>query len=245
MAGGIQIEGREAHGNQVWCVIPVYNNARTLREVAVGCRAQMDHVLVVDDGSTDAQVGALLEGTDVTILSHDRNRGKGAAILTATDYVRRHGGTHIITIDADGQHSPNDLSKFLAAIREDGTAIIVGCRGFETENVPRASRFGRRFSNMWIRLETGLELHDTQSGFRAYPVHCLTRLRLRGRRYDFEVEVLTRAAWAGVPVREVDVGVTYAAPGQRVSHFRPVVDNLRISRMHARLVGRRLLPFRH
>ena len=102
--------------SRVWCVIPVYNNALTVRDVAVACRMEIDNVLVVDDGSTDAPVDALLEGVDVTILSHDRNRGKGAAILTATAYVHGCGGTHLVTIDADGQHSPEDVPKFRPAI---------------------------------------------------------------------------------------------------------------------------------
>ena len=230
----------------MWCVIPVYNNAETVRGVAAECRARLDRVLVVDDGSTDAEAATLLDGLDVAAVRHDANRGKGAALLTAARYVEERGGTHMITIDADGQHNPEDLPAFLSAIREDADAIVVGTRDFSQPSVPRSSRFGRAFSNFWLRLETGVALPDTQSGFRAYPLRHLLRLGLRGQRYDFEVEVLARAAWAGLPLRPIDVRVWYPdSHKDRVSAFRPFLDNHRIALMHTRLVLRRLLPWPH
>jgi len=231
---------------RVWCVIPVYNNAGTLREVAEQCRERMDRVLVVDDGSTDAAAATLLDGLDLAVIRHDTNRGKGAALLTAAHHVGDRGGTHMITIDADAQHSPDDLPAFLAAIEEDSDAVIVGSRDFSHPSVPGSSRFGRAFSNFWLRLETGISLPDTQSGFRVYPVRHLLRLGLRGQRYDFEVEALTRAAWAGLPLRSVPVRVWYPDRREdRVSSFRPFVDNHRIALTHTRLVLRRLLPWPH
>jgi glycosyltransferase involved in cell wall biosynthesis len=235
-----------ADAPRVWCVIPVYNNAGTLRAVAEGCRTRIDSVLVVDDGSTDAEASALLDGLDVTVVRHDTNRGKGAALVTAARFVSERDGTHMITIDADGQHDPDDLPAFLTAIGEDTDAVIVGSRDFSHPSVPGSSRFGRAFSNFWLRLETGVSLPDTQSGFRAYPVGHLEQLGLRGRHYDFEAEVLTRAAWAGLPLRAVPVRVWYPERREdRVSSFRPFLDNHRIALTHTRLVLRRLLPWPH
>ncbi|MDT8391709.1 MAG: DUF2062 domain-containing protein [Lentisphaeria bacterium] len=228
---------------KIWCVIPVYNNAGTIRHVTAGCLACCDNVLIVDDGSTDAALKNTLADLPCEILTHDTNRGKGAAIVSALREVKKRGGSHMITIDGDGQHDPADIPVFFDIIAEDPAALIIGCRNFQTENVPRGSRFGRVFSNLWTKIETGLSLRDTQSGFRSYPVDLTMRLSLHGQRYDFEVEVLARAAWGGLPVKEVDVSVRYAP--DRVSSFRPFKSNLIISLMHTRLVGRRLLPWPH
>jgi len=231
--------------DQVWCAVPVYNNAATVRGVATGCRSHLPNVIVVDDGSTDADLRAVFEDTDITVIRHEHNQGKGRAIMTALRHVGAGRGTHLLIVDGDGQHDPADIQKFLPAIRNNPAGIVIGCRDFTTENVPGGSRFGRRFSNFWLRLETGVATRDSQSGFRAYPVELVLRLRLHGRHYDFEAEVLTRAAWAGLSLVDVDVGVHYPPAEERVSHFRPVLDNFRISCIHARLVGRRLVPLPH
>lgn len=223
-------------------MIPVYNDGRTVEGVARKCRNELSHVLVVDDGSTDADVQALFAECDITVLRHERNRGKGRAILTALEYVEKRQGRFMITIDADGQHDPRDLQKFFPLLAEGDTAIVIGSRDFDADNVPKSSSFGRKFGNFWLRVETGVSIDDCQSGFRAYPVEHLSRLKLTGAHFDFEAEVLARASWAGLRLKSVPVGVWYPEPGLRVSRFRPIVDNLRLTRMHARLVGRRLLP---
>jgi glycosyltransferase involved in cell wall biosynthesis len=229
----------------VWCVIPVYNNRETVRRVAEECRAMLPHVLVVDDGSTDADLKALLTGLDVTLLTHEENRGKGEAILTASRHVAAEGGEYMITIDADGQHLPRDIARFLPQLRRDEPAVVIGCRDFNTDNVPRSSRFGRSFANFWLMVETGKLVKDCQSGFRAYPVRYLNKLVFKGAHYDFEAEVLARAAWGGLALTMVDIEVIYPKPEERVSSFKPFLDNLRLTRIHAMLVGRRMLPLRH
>ncbi|MBI4710639.1 MAG: DUF2062 domain-containing protein [Nitrospirae bacterium] len=178
-------------------------------------------------------------------IRHAKNSGKGRALLTAAKYVETRGGTYMITIDADGQHNPRDIEKFIPLLREDDASLIIGCRNFNTENVPDKSRFGRKFANFWLRVETGLYVDDCQSGFRAYPVRYLNHLKLKGAHYDFEAEALAKAAWAGLQLKTVEVDVTYPKPGHRVSSFKPFLDNLRISHTHAMLVGRCLLPLKH
>jgi len=226
-------------------VIPAYNNQATVKSVAMECRSIIPQVVVVDDGSTDADVGTLLSNTGVVVLRHEKNCGKGEAILTALRHVKTQGGRFMITIDADGQHRPRDLEKFIPLLQRDETAIVIGSRRFETDSVPRRSRIGREIGNFWLRIEAGVSIEDCQSGFRAYPVKYLSQLKLSGSRFDFEAEVLARAVWAGLELRTVAVDVWYPEPRLRVSSFRPVVDNLRISCMHARLVRRRLLPLPH
>lgn len=231
--------------DSIWCVIPVYNNAATIKDIALKSRTYLKNVVVIDDGSNDADIQSLLEDVGVTILSHPENMGKGQAILTGLEYVRAQGGRHMITIDADGQHYPHDIAKFISLIQEDETSIIVGCRDFSSSTIPGSSKFGRAFSNFWLRVETGVNLPDTQSGFRAYPVDLVSSIKFRSHHYDFEVEVLTRAVWAGLKLRSVDIDVYYASPEERISHFRPFLDNLRISHVHVGLMGRCLLPWPH
>jgi uncharacterized protein (DUF2062 family) len=222
-------------------VIPVFNHSRTLRDVVSRALKVHPKVMVVDDGSTDGGIETLRD-LDVSMVRHNRNRGKGAAILSAMEEARNFGATHLITIDADGQHDPADLPLFVSEIERSPEAIVVGTRDFAGSAVPLSSRFGRRFSNFWFRVQTGLSIKDTQSGFRAYPLAVLGWLKLREKRYAFEVEVLVKAAWAGVPLREVDISVHYSEATRRLSHFRPFEDNFRLSLLNTRLTVRAMLP---
>lgn len=229
----------------LWAALPVYNNRETLRQVVVDCRAILPHVVVVDDGSTDCDVARLLADLDVTVLTHERNKGKGEAILTASRFVESRGGVYMVTVDTDGQHLPADINNFIPAIDPEEPAIIIGCRDFNTPNVPRSSRFGRAFANFWLLVETGCVVGDCQSGFRAYPVREMNRLTFGGSRYDFEAEVLARGAWAGLGLKTVAIRVIYPKAEERVSSFRPLYDNLWLTHRHALLVLRRLVPLPH
>jgi glycosyltransferase involved in cell wall biosynthesis len=229
---------------RVLALIPVFNHARTLRAVTEGCLRQGLPVLVVDDGSTDPGLEAVA-GLPVQCLRLDRNRGKGAAILAGAAWARAEGFQAILTLDADGQHDPADAPRLLEAGRERWPAIVVGARRMETDHVPFSSRFGRAFSNFWVRLECGRSLSDTQSGYRLYPLEHLVGGRFLTRRYTFEVEVLVRGAWAGLELLSTPVGVYYPPGGQRVSHFRKFRDNLRLSLLHSWLTCRSLLPWPH
>jgi glycosyltransferase involved in cell wall biosynthesis len=225
-------------------VIPVYNHAATLRGVVTEALRVHDAVMVVDDGSTDDVAGAL-QGVEVPLLRHPRNLGKGAAILTAAREARRLFMTHMVTIDADGQHNPQDINRFLPWIRSHPDAVVVGRRDFDHADVPRANRFGREVSNFWLRLQTGRALGDAQSGFRVYPLWVLEGLKLHERRYTFEIEVLVKAAWAGIELIETDIPVYYPPGEERVSHFHLFRDNLRLTRLNARLTLRAMLPWPH
>jgi len=226
----------------VWCVVPVYNNPETVADVVRRCCAVVPNVLVIDDGS-DKPVKDLLGDSPATVIRHETNRGKGEALLTALRQVREQGGAWMITLDADGQHHPEDLSLFFPMLEKKPAAIVVGSRDFDAPNIPKSSRFGRSFSNFWVQLETGIAVQDTQSGFRAYPVELISQLPLHGSFYDFEIEVLVRAAWAGLKLLSVDIHVWYPPKEERISSFHPRRDNLRLTKMHTRLVGRRLIPW--
>lgn len=225
-------------------VIPVYNHAETLRAVAVSALAQGYPVLVLDDGSTD---GSLDKVADLPVVRHRLpvNRGKGSAILEGARLAQSLGYQAILTIDADGQHDPADAGPVLEAAAASWPCIVIGARRMETLNVPRSSLFGRDFSNFWVRLECGQTLPDTQSGYRLYPVEFLESSRFLTRRYTFEIEVLVRGRWAGLPIVSVPVTVYYPPAGERVSHFHKFKDNVRLSCLHTLLVTRSLLPWPH
>lgn len=225
-------------------VIPVFNHGATLRSVVCGVLQYHSAVLVIDDGSTDNCL-ATISDLPVHVLQHKKNLGKGQAILTASQEAERMGKTHIITIDADGQHYPKDIPAFLEAIKKSPQSIIVGSRDFSTGNVPGASKFGRSFSNFWLHVQTGKKLLDVQCGFRAYPVHVFQAITLYEKRYAMEVEVLVKASWAGFPLQDLAISVHYPPPQERISHFKALKDNVQISLLNTRLTARCFLPLPH
>ena len=212
-----------------YCVIiPTYNNSGTLADVVERALKVCPNVVVVNDGSTD-NIEAELCGINVIVISHERNLGKGKALKTGLRYAGMNGYTHAVTIDADGQHFPEDIPALIEVSAEHPESIIVGCRNLTSENMPRQNTFANRFSNFWFRLQTAQKLDDTQSGFRIYPLESLYGMRLVTSRYEAELELLVFAAWHGVSVKGVPVRVWYAPEGERVSHFRPFWDFFRIS----------------
>ncbi len=217
-------------------IVPAYENERTVAAVVRGVLSQGLPALVVDDGSTDRTAEAVKDLAGVVMLRHERNRGKGAALQTGFAAAADLGYTHALTIDADGQHLPGDIPALLAAARAEPRALILGARDLAEAGAGRGARCGRAFSNFWTFVETGLWLDDTQSGLRVYPLAALADLCLDTTGYDFEIEVLVKAAWSGVPVRSVPARARYFQGAERVSHFRPFLDFARISRLNTRLV---------
>lgn len=214
--------------NRYCVIIPTYNNAGTVAEVARRALVVCPNVFVVDDGSTD-DTSAGLKGLDVRVLSHEHNRGKGCALKTGFKAAREAGFTHAVTVDADGQHFPEDIPGMVEASDRNPGDYIIGVRNLTSENMPRQNTFANRFSNFWFRLQTGQRLADTQSGFRIYPLDRLYGLGLLTSRYEAELELMVFAAWHGVRMNGVPVRVWYAPEGERVSHFRPFRDFFRIS----------------
>lgn len=222
-------------------LIPTYDNDGTLRDVVERSRTTGLEVLVVDDGSRDRTREILASIPGLEVLRHERNRGKGAALKSGFQLAEERGYTHAITLDSDGQHYPEDVPLLLAAMRERPAALIVGARDLAAAGAGWGSRFGQRFSNFWTFVETGQHLSDTQSGFRAYPLAAVRALALKNDGFGFEVEVLVKTAWTGVPLASVPIRVFYPPAGKRVSHFRPIADFARISRLNTHLVFLRIV----
>ena len=229
----------------IWAVIPIYNNAATIRDIVERTLKQsLDGVLVIDDGSNDCIVKEKLSGiTKITVLRHERNMGKGKALQTALRYLNERNVTYMISIDGDAQHYPEDIASFLPVLSEDNHSIVIGSRDFSGDHIPKSSNFGRKLSNFWVMVETGRKVDDAQSGFRAYPVKYISQLRCLSSYYNFEIEILVKASWAGIKLKNIPIRVWYPEnPKDRVSSFRPFLDNFRITLINMHLIGLRILP---
>ncbi len=220
----------------VCVIIPTYNNAGTLAGVISDVAAYTQHIIVVNDGSTDNSSHIIHSFPFVQPIEYEKNAGKGIALRKAFRYALEKGYRYAITIDSDGQHFAKDLPVFIDKLQEEKNAIIIGARNMNQASVPGGSSFGNRFSNFWFRVETGIRSPDTQSGYRLYPLAPISRMRFFTRKYEFEIEVLVRAAWKGVKVLSVPVTVYYAPKEERISHFRPFKDFTRISVLNTVLV---------
>ncbi len=209
-------------------IVPVYNNAGTLKDVVQRTLKFCGDVIVVDDGSTDGSSDSL-EDLDVVVVRYEKNRGKGYALKTGFKEAKARGFERAITIDADGQHYPEDIPVFASKAREHPDAILVGSRNLRMENMPGGNTFANKFSNFWFRLQTGVNLPDTQSGFRLYQLNHIGALHFLTYRYEAELELLVFQCWKGVRMRPVGIRVYYPPEGERVTHFRPFRDFFRIS----------------
>ena len=258
-------------------IIPTYNNAGTLADVARRALKQGLPVLVVDDGSTDGTadiLAALLaerevfsfakkkadasentslsaseeaqmergtlsgasailfaeESVPLSIIHHSVNQGKGVALKTGFQEAVRLGYSYAITLDADGQHHPEDIPVLLA--KKGEKTLVVGSRSIRGKD--GGSSFANKFSNFWFTLYTWIKLPDTQTGYRLYPLHKLPSLKLLSARYEAELTLLVFSAWKGLELVPVPVQVEY--PEDRVTHFRPGKDFTRISILNTLLL---------
>jgi len=227
--------------NRFAVVIPVYNHARNVESVVRRVMKLGFPVVVVDDGSTDETAGILRRMRGLLRLRHAVNSGKGAALMTGFEAAAEL-ADWAITIDADGQHLPEETSRLVEASLEGPRGIVVGVRqGMVDRHVPWTSRFGRGFSNFWVHAAGGGKLADSQSGFRVYPLPEVFGLNVKARRFQFEVEVLAKAGWYGLPVKEVAVSVEYHPGAPRISHFRPFIDFCRNTATFSRLIFQRIM----
>ena len=212
-------------------VIPTYNNAGTIVDVVSRTLEQCADVFVVCDGCTDGTDNLLKPFAGrIRLIQLSGNRGKGIALRKGIHAAANHGFAYAITLDADGQHYPEDIPCLLEANRQHPDAVIVGERR-DLDRMPRSgsSRFANRFSNFWFFVQTGIRLKDTQCGYRLYPLLRIPSFAWITARYEAELELLVLSAWRGTPVVNVPLRVFYPEPQERVSHFRPVRDFARIT----------------
>jgi glycosyltransferase involved in cell wall biosynthesis len=230
--------GSQGPDQGIAVVIPVYNHGATVAQVVRQAAQQGFPVIVVDDGSTDGGCGSLEAIPNTRVVRHPHNMGKGAALCTGMRAAAE-SACWAICMDADGQHDPGDMLRLVQAIPPGSRPIVVGKRE-AMQAAPWTSRFGRKFSNFWVWTACGVRVSDSQSGFRVYPLPEVLDLEVRAGRYQYEIEVLAKAAWRGMPILEVPVSVSYSPGGRRISHFRPWMDFMRNSHTFCRLIVRRL-----
>lgn len=226
-------------------IIPTYNNEQTIAKVISDVLEYATQVIVVNDGATDSTTAILKEFEGrADVVSYTPNRGKGIALRTGIRRAQERGFRYAITIDSDGQHFADDLPVFIDKIEQEPDSLIVGARNLNQENMPKKNTFGNKFSNFWFRFQTGINLPDTQSGYRLYPVEKMKGTRYFTSKYEFEIEVMVKAAWRGVNVIPVPIKVFYAEGDKRVTHFRPGKDFTRISILNTYLTILTLLWYK-
>ena len=212
-------------------IVPTFNNAGTIEDIVRRTQVFCSDVFVVLDGCTDDTLSRLevMPAPPRTVVL-ERNSGKGVALKEGFRRAREAGFSYAITIDADGQHYPEDIPLFLEANRRHPCSLIVGNRtGLEKAERSRGSKFANSFSNFWFFIQTLIPLKDTQTGYRLYPIHRLPWMGMITSRYEAELELLVLSAWRGVRIVSQDVRVYYPPKDERVSHFRPVYDFVRIT----------------
>lgn len=218
----------------VAALIPCYREQRHIRDVAARAKAQLDSVLVVDDGSDD-RTSDEARAAGVRVITHERNQGKGAAIKTGLRELVLSGAPWIVILDGDGQHLPEEISRFLAAANETGAEMIVGNRMSDTRAMPLVRKLTNLTMSRLVSLFAGQEIPDSQCGFRMFSRElALAFLDVPTSGFDFESEMLVLAARRGVRIAAAPVSTIY---GDEVSKIHPVRDTIRFLKLLARMRG--------
>jgi glycosyltransferase involved in cell wall biosynthesis len=223
-------------------VIPVYNHPKRIAQVVSQILGHTQHCILVNDGS-DAQCTRLLRqlatqyGSDqITLVEHNHNQGKGAAVMTGMGVAFAAQFTHVLQIDADGQHQLSDIEKFMAIAQHNPTALVCGCPKYDA-SVPKRRLYARYLTHVWVWINTlSFRIKDSMCGFRVYPLKSIVPLyqqRCLSPRMGWDIEIIVRADWERIPIINVPTRVNY--PENGVSHFMAFKDNVLISWMHARL----------
>ena len=210
----------------VCILIPAYNAAKTVREVALETIAQGYPLVVVDDGSTDG-TSRTLEGLPLTLLVHGQNRGKGAALKTGFEWALSQQYDGIVTLDADGQHDPTAIAQLLAEADKKGYDCLLASRHSQFQEMAGLRKFWNRFGVWCMRKRTDFEITDSQSGFRYYSARLLRTVILSKNGYDLEMELLMKCWQAGFSIGSLPVAAR-VADGRATSHYRAVRDTWNI-----------------
>ncbi len=212
--------------------IPAYNEATRLGAVVTHARGQVEEIVVIDDGSTDNTV-AVAEQTGARVLRHPQNRGKGAAIVTGLDYFGRSNAEFAVFLDADGQHDPEEIPKFIEAARAMSADVVIGTRMTETQRMPLVRKLTNQFTS-WITSRLARQtIPDSQCGFRLIRRSVLPHLRLSSRHFETETEMLIQAGRAGHKIVNVPIRTIYGDPA-RASHIHPLRDTIRFFKLTAK-----------
>ncbi len=213
--------------NPVCALIPARNAETSIGEVIDRTKEHLDRVIVVNDGSTD-RTEEIARSRGVEIISLPSNCGKGYALRQGFSLALNNGCNGILTLDADGQHDPEDIPNFLEAHEVDSRAILIGSRMAQADRFPRQRYYSNRTAAFFISKALGQSLEDTQCGFRLYPAETLRAIRLTTSHFQTETEVLLRAVRRGIRLNSVAVKNIYPNGNSPQSNFRPVIDTFYI-----------------
>ena len=209
---------------RVIALIPAYNEVARVGEVVTQARPQVDEVIVIDDGSDDGTAAAA-EKAGAKVLRHEQNRGKGGAIATALDYFGRSDAEFAILLDADGQHDPAEIEKFVETAGREQADIVVGTRMGDTGAMPVVRRLTNEFTSWVTSRLAGQRIPDSQCGYRLLRRNVLEDLRLSTARFETETEMLIQAARAGHRIISIPIRTIYESG--HTSHIHPVRDTIR------------------
>lgn len=201
-------------------IIPAYNASKTIGDVVRGALKHITKVIVADDGSTD-NTGTVASESGAEVMTIEGNRGKGNALKLLFKRAIEEGYNAVISIDADGQHDPEEIPKFIAVHTDHPDSIVVGSRMHEKEKIPRARYNSMHIARFYISLVANQFVEDTQCGYRLYPLSVIKRIQLLTERYVTETELLMKAGDMGLKIRFVNIRTIY---GENGSHFRPIAD---------------------
>lgn len=211
---------------RVCALIPAYNEAGHIAEVVQGTKRHVQEVVVIDDGSRDGTAG-IAETSGATCLRMPGNRGKASALRAGIEFAGRLGVSHVLTIDGDGQHRPEDIPALIEAANRTGADLVIGTRSFDRGGMPLARFYSNTIGSRIASALVGMEIRDSQSGFRLLRLDKLRSLRLRSKFYEFEMEVLIKMVRVGGSIAHAAVRTVYE-DGRARSKMNPVRDTVRI-----------------
>ena len=215
-------------------IVPCYNVGRACVPVLEQTSQFVDLCIAVDDGSTDETRLAMegLKNPRVQVAVHEKNKGKGAALLTGFRMARQQNFDAVLTLDGDGQHDPSLIPRFLQAFEKTGEDLLIGNRMSDRKSMPLHRQWLNRLSNWTMSSVCGRPIQDSQCGFRLYSTHLLTRMidNLQSGRYELETEILIKASRSDLKVGFVPISTIYSAKTNSLSHHN-LFDVLRIARL--------------
>jgi glycosyltransferase involved in cell wall biosynthesis len=211
---------------RICALIPAFDEAAHIAQVVEGARPYVELVIVIDDGSRDGTAD-LARKAGAFCIELPSNRGKATALRRGFTHARAQNFTHAITMDGDGQHLPQDIPVLMRAARETQADLVIGSRSFDRALMPRARYYSNTIGNRLTSALVGREIKDSQSGFRLFRLDSLDHIKLRSRRYEFEMEALIKLGRSGCTFAHAPIHMVYDK-GQARSKMKPVRDTVRI-----------------
>ena len=204
-------------------LIPSYNEARNIGAITKELKSRSLAVYVVDDGSVDGTAD-IAKGQGAVVITHDRNRGKGASLIDGFDRVLKDGFDAVLVMDGDGQHATGDVDNFFKKMAETGADIVIGNRMLDTVSMPAIRNITNRIMSRVISNMSGQKIPDTQCGFKLIKRNVLESIKFEFSNFEIESEIILKAARMGFKIESVPVKTVYL---DETSKIKPIFDTIR------------------